>query len=92
MHRELIVIHGPYNLLLPTKFPQLYELLAGDSLFDPYFQTHELGLSSDESHLIQIIELLGAFPADVLRVGEYSERWFKKDGEIDYHCSTSSRI
>lgn len=90
MHRELIIICTTHfcrpNIL------QLFELLAGESLFDPYFQTHELGLSSDESHLIQIIELLGAFPADVLRVGEYSERWFKEDGEINHDRSTSPKI
>ncbi|KAF9464001.1 kinase-like domain-containing protein [Collybia nuda] len=60
----------------------LYELLTGESLFDPYFQTHDLGLSPDESHLIQIIELLGELPQDVLSAGEYSERWFNQDGTL----------
>jgi hypothetical protein len=65
----------------------LYELLAGEPLFDPSFQTQDLGLSLEESHLIQIIELLGPFPTEVLAVGEYSKRWFKEDGEKNSSCS-----
>lgn len=60
----------------------LYQLLSGECLFDPSFQTEELGLSLEESHLIQIIELLGEFPLDVLVSGEYSSRWFTESGQL----------
>jgi serine/threonine protein kinase len=59
---------------------QLYELLSGERLFDPSFQTEELGLSIEESHLIQIIELFGEFPLNLLGAGEYSSRWFTESG------------
>ncbi|RDB20699.1 Serine/threonine-protein kinase SKY1 [Hypsizygus marmoreus] len=60
----------------------IYELLAGDSLFDPLFQTVELDLTPEESHLIQIIELFGQFPPDLLSIGEYSHRWFTDTGTL----------
>lgn len=66
----------------------VYELLMGEPLFDPSFQTVECGLSTDESHLIQMIEMLSVdgffgFPEDLVRRGRDSERWFKADGK---HC------
>jgi len=71
----------PSHPLLPiTLNTQLYEILTGERLFDPSFQTEELGLSIEESHLIQMIELFGGFPLDLLRVGEYSSRWFTEFG------------
>lgn len=60
----------------------LFELLTGEALFDPQFQTVELGLSSDESHLIQIIELFGTFPLDMVLSGKYSQRWFTQEGNL----------
>ncbi|KAG7091548.1 hypothetical protein E1B28_010577 [Marasmius oreades] len=60
----------------------LYELLTGESLFDPFFQTVELGLAPEESHLIQIIELVGDLPLDLLRAGKYTRKWFDEDGSL----------
>jgi serine/threonine-protein kinase SRPK3 len=57
-------------------------LLSGERLFDPSFQTEELGLSMEESHLIQIIELFGTFPLDLLNAGEYSSKWFSESGML----------
>jgi hypothetical protein len=70
---------------------QLYELLLGERLFDPSFQTEELGLSTEESHLIQILELFGGFPLDLLRAGEYSPRWFTDSGAFSFRslCKVS---
>ncbi|KAK0441149.1 kinase-like domain-containing protein [Desarmillaria tabescens] len=65
----------------------IYELLMGEPLFDPSFQTVECGLSTDESHLIQMIEMLSldgflGFPEDLVRRGRDSERWFSADGTL----------
>ncbi|KAF9078480.1 kinase-like domain-containing protein [Rhodocollybia butyracea] len=60
----------------------LYELITGESLFDPFFQTVELGLTPEESHLIQIIELLGEFSCDVVKTGKNWRRWFYNDGSL----------
>lgn len=65
----------------------IYELLMGEPLFDPSFQTVECGLSTDESHLIQMIEMLHVdgflgFPEDLVRRGRDSERWFTADGTL----------
>ncbi|KAK0197408.1 kinase-like domain-containing protein [Armillaria mellea] len=65
----------------------IYELLMGEPLFDPSFQTVECGLSTDESHLIQMIEMLHVdgflgFPEDLIRRGRDSERWFTADGTL----------
>ncbi|KAJ7571936.1 kinase-like domain-containing protein [Mycena floridula] len=60
----------------------LYELLTGESLFDPFFQTVELGLAPEESHIIQIIEMLGDFPVELIASGKNSRRWFAQDGTL----------
>ncbi|KAJ3893856.1 kinase-like domain-containing protein [Lentinula edodes] len=60
----------------------LYELIAGESLIDPFFQTIELGLTPEESHLIQIIEICGEFPRDVAKSGTNGCKWFHDDGTI----------
>ncbi|ESK83495.1 serine kinase [Moniliophthora roreri MCA 2997] len=60
----------------------LYELLTGESLFDPSFQTDDLGLTPEESHIIQMIEMVGEFPQDLLRSGKHSSCWFRDDGTL----------
>ncbi|GAW03324.1 polysaccharide lyase family 14 protein [Lentinula edodes] len=60
----------------------LYELITGESLIDPFFQTLELGLTPEESHLIQIIEICGEFPRDVTKSGANGCKWFHDDGTI----------
>ncbi|KAF8161647.1 kinase-like domain-containing protein [Crassisporium funariophilum] len=60
----------------------IFELLTGEALFDPMFQTHELGISREESHIIQIIELFGEMPIDIIRAGRSSRRWFTEDGAL----------
>ena len=76
---------------------QLFELLTGEALFDPQFQTVELGLSSDESHLIQMIELFGTFPLNMVLSGRYSQRWFTQEGKGStelrtFHCHDAKQI
>ncbi|KAF5392811.1 hypothetical protein D9757_000899 [Collybiopsis confluens] len=58
----------------------LYDLISGENLFDPFFQTADLGLTPEESHLIQIIELLGELPSDVVKSGRNGRKWFNDDG------------
>ena len=60
---------------------QLFELLTGDALFDPPFQTLELDITKEESHLIQMIELFGEIPHDLIHAGKYSHRWFTPEGK-----------
>ncbi|KAJ3504224.1 hypothetical protein NLJ89_g8048 [Agrocybe chaxingu] len=58
----------------------LFELLTGEPLFDLGFQTRELDISRKESHLIQMIELCGEIPKELVRAGRLSDRWFTEDG------------
>jgi len=60
----------------------LLELLTGDALFDPTFQTSELDITKEESHLIQMIELFGEIPHDLIQGGKYSHRWFTAQGDM----------
>ncbi|KAF9553634.1 kinase-like protein [Agrocybe pediades] len=60
----------------------LFELLTGEALFDPIFQTKELGITKEESHLIQMIELFGEMPVDVIKAGRFSGHWFTTDGRL----------
>lgn len=65
---------------------QLFEL-TGDSLFDPIFQTDELDISPEESHIIQMIELLGDVPLSLIREGKSSGKWFTEDGKSNLFSS-----
>ncbi|KAF5372690.1 hypothetical protein D9615_009877 [Tricholomella constricta] len=60
----------------------IYELLAGERLFDPEFQTLDLGLTPEESHLIQMIEILGPFPLDMLNACPDAHLWFTESGSV----------
>ena len=82
MHRTFHIFLRLYFNYINDLDIQLYELLSGERLFDPFFQTEELGLSIEESHLIQMIELFGEFPRQLLATGEYSSRWFTESGTL----------
>ncbi|KIM36903.1 hypothetical protein M413DRAFT_424015 [Hebeloma cylindrosporum] len=60
----------------------IFELLTSEALFDPAFQTVELGITPEESHLIQMIEVFGELPLDVIRMGKLSDQWFTRDGAL----------
>lgn len=65
-----------------SRISQVFELLTGDALFDRAFQTVELGITPEESHLIQMIEIFGKISPDIIRAGKFSDQWFTKDGEF----------
>ena len=44
----------------------------------------DLGLSPDESHVIQMIELLGDFPREFIAHGVESSKWFGPDGVFPF--------
>nr|XP_057940878.1 SRSF protein kinase 3 isoform X2 [Doryrhamphus excisus] len=56
-----------------------FELLTGDSLFDPKSGT---SFSLEEDHIAQIMELLGKIPPTVLFSGKYSSRYFSRKGDL----------
>lgn len=39
-----------------------------------------MGFTPEESHLIQIVELLGQFPRDSVKAGKNAQKWFYDDG------------
>lgn len=47
-------------------------------------------MTNEESHLIQMVELFGEMPHDLLQVGKHSNRWFTAEGAyflfFDPHC------
>ena len=55
-----------------------FELATEDYLFDPRAGTlgQRGGWTADEDHLAQCIELLGPIPADLVRAGKYSTKFF----------------
>ncbi|GLB38086.1 putative spliceosomal complex assembly [Lyophyllum shimeji] len=61
---------------------RIYEVFTGESLFDPQFQTLDLGLTPEESHLIQMIEILGPFHPDMLDVCPNAHQWFTETGTL----------
>eukprot|EP00634_Sargassococcus_sp_CCMP2135_P010816 CAMPEP_0198657120 /NCGR_PEP_ID=MMETSP1467-20131203/11310_1 /TAXON_ID=1462469 /ORGANISM="unid. sp., Strain CCMP2135" /LENGTH=556 /DNA_ID=CAMNT_0044393213 /DNA_START=243 /DNA_END=1910 /DNA_ORIENTATION=- len=57
----------------------VFELLTGETLFDPQSPKPGELYTKDESHIAQAIELLGELPTDLVRQGAVSEVWFVDD-------------
>lgn len=66
--------------------------MTGEPLFDPIFQTAELEISEEESHIIQMIELLGEMPKDLISRGNLSGKWFTEDGKISSRLTVPSSL
>ncbi|KAL0576579.1 hypothetical protein V5O48_005411 [Marasmius crinis-equi] len=60
----------------------IFELLAGEYLFDPQGQG-EL-FTKDDDHMAQIIELLGDYPLEAKMGGKYSRDLFDHTGNLRY--------
>ena len=58
----------------------VFELLTGETLFDPQSPRPGEPFSKDESHLAQAVELLGPVPAELVRRSPRAARWFRGDG------------
>lgn len=58
----------------------VFELLTGETLFDPQSPRPGEYFTKDESHLAQAIELLGPIPPALVRRGLRSQHWFSNDG------------
>ena len=56
-----------------------FEMATGDYLFDPHSHKDH---SRDEDHLALIIELLGPIPGNIIFSGNYSEEFFRKNGDL----------
>lgn len=58
----------------------VFELLTGETLFDPQSPRPGEPFSKDESHLAQTVELLGPVPPALIRKSPRAARWFRADG------------
>jgi len=59
-----------------------YELARGRQLFNPFFANEESGLNPPQTHVAQIVGLLGDFPRNLLDAGSKSPRYFSPDGRL----------
>ena len=57
----------------------IFELITGDYLFDP---SKGEAYSKNYDHLVKFVELLGKMPKSYALSGEYSKKYFEKNGEI----------
>mmetsp|Transcript_3445 Transcript_3445/g.10151 ORF Transcript_3445/g.10151 Transcript_3445/m.10151 type:complete len:173 (+) Transcript_3445:967-1485(+) len=57
----------------------IFELLTGETLFDPQSPRAGEAFSKDESHLAQAVELLGPIPPDLVARGARVSDWFAAD-------------
>ena len=57
----------------------VFELLTGETLFDPQSPSPGEMFSKDESHLAQAVELLGNIPVDLINRGRHAQDWFLRD-------------
>jgi serine/threonine-protein kinase SRPK3 len=57
----------------------VFELLTGETLFDPQSPCAGEAFSKDESHLAQAVELLGPVPSDLVARGAHVRDWFAAD-------------
>ena len=59
----------------------MYEFARGAVLFDPAWQNAETGMDSTQTHLAQMVGLLGGFPKAFLAKGKKASRYFNEDGK-----------
>ncbi|KAH8928707.1 kinase-like protein [Atractiella rhizophila] len=60
----------------------LFQMVTTRLIFDPFHQNEISGLNAPQTHMCQIISLLGNFPKDFVREGNKSERYFDADGKF----------
>ncbi|KAJ3496429.1 hypothetical protein NLJ89_g10488 [Agrocybe chaxingu] len=60
----------------------MYQFARGAQLFDPYWDTQRTGMSRSQTHIAQIVGLLGQFPRELVDKGENSSRYFDRDGRL----------
>lgn len=59
----------------------MYEFARGAQLFDPSWQNEETGMNPPQTHLAQIMGLLGDFPPSMLAKGSKTGRYFDEQGK-----------
>ncbi|KAF8867649.1 kinase-like protein [Gymnopilus junonius] len=60
----------------------IYEFARGSKLFDPAWKNEETGLDFPQTHLAQIVGVLGQFPRSLLERGERARNYFNEDGHL----------
>ncbi|KAI0073440.1 kinase-like protein [Panus rudis PR-1116 ss-1] len=60
----------------------MYEFARGAVLFDPTWQNKETGMDPTQTHLAQIVGLLGKFPTDLLKRAKKAQDYFDTDGNL----------
>ncbi|KAJ7666240.1 kinase-like protein [Mycena polygramma] len=60
----------------------MYEFARGAVLFDPSWQNKETGMDRTQTHLSQMVGLLGEFPEDLIAKGKKSRDYFDNSGHL----------
>ncbi|KAJ6581142.1 kinase-like protein [Mycena capillaripes] len=60
----------------------IYEFARGAVLFDPSWQNEQTGMDRTQTHLSQMVGLLGDFPLDFLAQGEWTKDYFDEHGRL----------
>ncbi|KAL4244619.1 protein kinase superfamily protein [Abortiporus biennis] len=60
----------------------VYEFITDDRLFNPGDGNEESGLDMPQTHLAQMVCLLGDFPQYLLTKGAYTDRYFDAEGNL----------
>jgi serine/threonine-protein kinase SRPK3 len=58
----------------------MYEFMQGVNLFDPYWQIKETEMSRYQTHLAQMVGLLGDFPQVLLDRAKNAREYFDEKG------------
>lgn len=68
---------------------QMYEFARGAKLFDPGWNVDQSGMSRSQTHLAQVVGLLGEFPQSLIQSGKYAKRYFSDEGShySSSHCN-----
>ena len=69
----------------------MYEFARGAKLFDPQWNIEESGLTPYETHLAQMVGLLGEFPRTLLDSSPRAKQYFNAEGASDF-SATQSRL
>ncbi|ESK96782.1 serine protein kinase sky1 [Moniliophthora roreri MCA 2997] len=60
----------------------MYEFARGAQLFDPVWNIERTGMDTSQTHLAQMVALLGAFPRRFLTSGKKTHEYFDEEGHL----------
>lgn len=74
------------QMLTSLLIAQILEFARGATLFDPQWKNKETGMSPTQTHLAQMVRIVGEFSSEFLKTGKKASRYFDDEGRLLCSC------